>query len=106
MQLELIRITAVTGFVLVAVQDLRLGFDFEVAQLLFQARDRARQLTEIEVDRAELLLQARAGNAGFAGDVQNLVEKVCADESHFLPLRASPTITDCGYTPAPSKQLL
>jgi hypothetical protein len=70
----------------VAVQDLRFGFDFEVAELLFEARDGARQLTEVEVDRAQLLLQARAGNAGFAGNIQELIEKLCVDASHFLPL--------------------
>ncbi len=36
-ELQRIEIAAVSGFVLVTVQDLRLGFDFEVTQLLLQA---------------------------------------------------------------------
>ena len=35
-ELQRIEVTAVAGLVLVTVQDLRLGFDFEVAQLLLQ----------------------------------------------------------------------
>ena len=75
----------------------RLGFDLEVAQLLLQARDGARQLTEVEVDRAQLLLQARAGNAGFTGDIQELVEKVSVDASHFLPLGGSNGLAARGH---------
>ena len=36
-ELQRIEVAAVSGFVLVTVQDLRLGFDFEVTQLLLQA---------------------------------------------------------------------
>ena len=36
-QLQRIEVAAVSRFVLVTVEDLRLGFDFEVAQLLLQA---------------------------------------------------------------------
>src|SRR6185437_5896872 len=40
-------------------------------------------LAQVEVDRAELLLQARASNAGFAGDVEQLVEKIRVHARHL-----------------------
>ena len=71
------------GLVLVAVQDLRLGLDLELAQLLLQARHRARQLAQIEFDRAELLLQPRARDADLAGVVEQLIEQLGADARHL-----------------------
>ena len=53
-----------------AMQDLRFGFQLELAQLFLQARDRAAELGEVELDRADLLLQARAEDADFAGVVE------------------------------------
>ncbi len=49
-ELERIELAAVRAFVLVLVQDLRLGLDFETAQLLLQARHRARQFTQVEIE--------------------------------------------------------
>ena len=86
-ELERIEVAAVrAGLVLVPVQDLRLGLDLEVAQLLLQARHRARQLAEVEVERAELLLEAGARDAGFARDVEQLVEQLGVDARHFHAL--------------------
>ena len=68
------------------VQDLRFSLDFQAAQLLLQTGHGARQLAEVEVERAELLLQARARDAGLAGDVEQLVEQLGVDSRHFLAL--------------------
>ena len=59
-QLQRIEFLPVPGLVVVPVQDLRLGLHLELAQLLLQARDGARELAQIELDRAQLLLEARA----------------------------------------------
>jgi len=40
------------------IENLRFGFDLETSQLLFEARHRARQLRQIEVDRVHLLVEA------------------------------------------------
>ena len=69
------------------VQHLRFGLDFEAAQLLLEARDRARQLRQIEVDGIDLLVEPRAENAHFAGVVEHGVEQVRIDPRHFHPLR-------------------
>jgi len=76
----------VRALVLVLVQDLRLGLDLEAAQLLLQARHRARQLAQVEIEAAELLFQARPSDARFAGNVEQLVEQVRVHARHFLAL--------------------
>jgi hypothetical protein len=86
-ELQRIEIAAVRRVALVAMQDLLLGLDLEIAQLFLQARDRARQLAEVVVDRGDLLLEARAADADFAGVVQQLVEQVGVDARHLLAIR-------------------
>src|SRR5256886_12438769 len=85
-ELERIELAAVRAFVLVLVQDLRLGLDLETAQLLLEARHRTRQLTEVEIERAELLLEARTRNARLARDVQHLVDQIRVHARHLLAL--------------------
>src|SRR5207302_1508849 len=91
-ELEGIELAAVLrAFVIVLVQDLRLGLDLETAQLLLEARHRARQLAQVEIERAELLLEAGARNARFARDVEELIEEA--------GIAAGPTWTGlpCGW---------
>jgi len=76
----------VRAFVLVLVQDLRLGLDLETAQLLLEARHRARQLPQVEIERAELLLEARTRNARLTRDVQHLVEQIRVHARHLRAL--------------------
>ena len=78
-ELERIEVAALALLFLVAMQDLRLGFELELAQLLLQARHRARQLADVEIDGADLLLEARARDARFAGIVEQLVEQFGVD---------------------------
>ena len=85
-QLERIELAAVAALVLVPMQDLRLGLDFQAAQLLLQTGHRARQLAEVEVNGAELLLEACACDARFAGDVEQLIQQVRVHARHFLAL--------------------
>src|SRR5262249_52803605 len=83
-ELERIEVAAVRAdLLLVLVQDLRLGLDLEMAQLLFETRHRARELAEIEIERAELLLQAGARDARLARDVEKLIEKIGVDARHL-----------------------
>ncbi len=65
------------------IQHLRLGLHFQAAQLLLQARHRARQLREIEIDRVDLLIQARAEYADLAGIVQHGIEQIRIHSRHF-----------------------
>ncbi len=85
-QFQRIELRAVTRLGLVPVQNLRLGLHLELAQLLLQSRDRARQLPEIEFDRTELLLQPCARDAHLAGAVEQLVEQLGADTRHLDPV--------------------
>ena len=85
-ELERIEVRAARVLFLVAVQDLRFGFELELAQLLAQARDRAAEFGEVELDRAHLLLEARAEDADFAGVVEQLVEQVGVDARELLAL--------------------
>ena len=68
------------------MQDLRFGFELELAQLFLQARDRARQLAHVEVDGADLLFEARARDARFAGIVEQLVEQFRVDARELGPI--------------------
>ena len=61
------------------MQDLRFGFELELAQLFLEARHRARQLADVEVDGADLLFEARARDARFAGIVEQLIEQLRVD---------------------------
>jgi hypothetical protein len=78
-ELERIELAARALLFLVTMQDLRLGLELELAQLLLQARHRARQLADVEVDGADLLLEARARDARFAGVVEQLVQQLGVD---------------------------
>ena len=49
-EFQRVEILAAARFLVVAMQDLRLGLDLELAQLFLQARDRARKLAEVELD--------------------------------------------------------
>ena len=82
-ELERVEVAAVRGLGLVAVEDLLLGLDLEVAQLFLQARDGARQLAEVVVERADLLFEPRATDADFAGVVEQLVEQLGVDARHL-----------------------
>jgi hypothetical protein len=83
-QFERIKIGAMAAaFLLVAVQDLRLGLDLELAQLLFQARHRARQLAQVEIDRSQLLFESRARNADLAGGIEHLIEELGIHARHL-----------------------
>ncbi len=86
-QLERIEVAPMSALLLVPVKNLRLSFDFQAAQLLLQTCDRARQLAEVEVYRAELLLEARASDAGFAGNVEQLIEQIRVHARHFNAFR-------------------
>src|SRR4029077_12255543 len=87
-ELERIELAAVGALVLVLVQDLRLGLDLELAQLLLERSHRARKLAQVEVERSELLLEARPCDAGLTRDVQQLIEELRIDARHFLALPA------------------
>ena len=68
------------------MQDLRFGLELELAQLFLQARDGARQLADVEVDGADLLFEARARDARFAGIVEQLVEQLGVDARELGPI--------------------
>ncbi len=76
---ERIEIALLSALFLVAMQDLRFRLELELAQLFLETRDRARQLAHVEVDRADLLLEARTRDARFAGIVEQLVEELRID---------------------------
>ena len=78
-ELERIELAARALLFLVAMQDLRLGLEFQLAQLLLEARDGARQFADVEIDGADLLFEAGARDARFAGIVQQLVEQLGVD---------------------------
>ncbi len=86
-QFQRIEVGTRTGLGLVPVQDLRLGFDFQLGQLLLQARHRARQLGEVELGGGQLLLDARTRDAHLAGLVQQLVQQFGIDARHLGALR-------------------
>src|SRR5207237_7178499 len=76
-ELEGIELAAVLrAFVIVLVQDLRLGLDLETPQLLLEARHRARQLAQVEIERAELLLEAGERNPRFGRAVEERIEEL------------------------------
>ena len=85
-ELERVEVVAPRAGIDVAMQDLRLGLDLELAQLVLQALHDAAELGEVEVDRRHLLLEARAIDADLAGDVQHVVEEVGVDARHFAAL--------------------
>jgi hypothetical protein len=96
-ELQRIEVAAMSGLILVTVQNLRLGLDLQAAQLLLQTDDGTRQLAEVEVDRAQLLLQARAGNAGLTGDVEQLIEQVRVHAGHLGTLGLAHRLAAGGY---------
>ena len=87
-ELERVEVAAMrcTALFLVAMEDLRFGLDLEIAQLILQAGDRARQLAKVEIDRAELLLEPRARDADLAGGIEHLIEQLRIDAGHLGPI--------------------
>ena len=75
-ELERIEVVAARAGIHVPMQDLRLGLDLELAQLVFQALNDAAEFRQVEVDRRHLLLEPRAVDAHLARDVQHVVEQV------------------------------
>ena len=82
-ELERVEVVAPRARIHVAMQDLRLGLDLELAQLVLQALHDAAELGEVEVDRRHLLLEPRAVDADLARDVQHVVEEVGVDARNF-----------------------
>ncbi len=76
----------------VAMQDLRFGLELELAQLLLETRHRSREFADVEIDGADLLFEARPRNAGFAGIVEQLVEKLGVDTREFGTIRPAPRV--------------
>ena len=98
-ELQRIEVGATRMLFLVPMQDLRFGLQLQLAQLLFQARHGAAELGEVELDRADLLLQPRAEDADFAGVVEQRVEQVGVDAREFLAflrLRLAARQRQCG----------
>ncbi len=85
-QFERIEIIPPRFDILVPMQYLRFGLDFQAAQLLLQARHGSRQLGQIEIDRIDLLIEAGAKDADLAGIVEHGVEQVGIHARHFHPL--------------------
>ena len=83
-ELERIEVLAPRMLFLMPMQDLRFGLELELAQLILEARHRAAELGEVELDRAHLLLETRAEDAHFAGVVEQRVEQVGVDAREFL----------------------
>ena len=86
-QLERIEVVAPRFHVLVAIADLRLGLDLQTPQLFLEARHRAREFRQIEVDGIDLLIETRAENAHLTGIVEHGVEQIRIDARHFHPFR-------------------
>ena len=89
-ELERIEVALLALLFFEAMQDLRFGFELELAQLLLEARDGARQLADVEVDGTDLLFETGARDARFAGIVEQLVEQFGVDA------RELGTIGRCG----------
>ena len=85
-ELERIEIAMAWILVLVSESDLRLRLQFELAQLFAQARNCLRQLAQVEVDGAELLLEPSAEDADLAGVVQQALEQRGVDARELAPL--------------------
>ena len=71
------------------MQDLRLGFGLQVAQLLAQARDGCPELAQMKLDRVQLLLEARLKDADLAGAVEKRIEERGIDARRFGALAPS-----------------
>jgi len=72
----------------VAMQDLRLGLDLELAQLVLQALHDAAELGEVEVHGRQLLLEPRPVDADLARGVQHIVEEFRVDARDLAAIRA------------------
>ena len=72
------------GLLVVSMQHLRLGLNLELAQLLLQAGDGAREFREVEIHQAELLFEARARDAHLTGMVEQFIEQLGADDFDWL----------------------
>ena len=86
-ELERIEVAAAALLFFVAMQDLRFGLELELAQLFLEARHGARQLTDVEVDGADLLLETGARDARLAGIVEQLVEQFGVDARQLGTIR-------------------
>ena len=82
-ELERIEVALLALLFFEAMQDLRFGFELELAQLFLEARDGARQLADVEVDGTDLLFETGARDARFAGIVEQLVEQLGVDAREF-----------------------
>ncbi len=69
-----------------AVHDLRFGLDLELAQLVAQPGNRRLQFHDMEVEGADLLVEARMVDADLAGRVEQVLEQVGVDAREFLAL--------------------
>ena len=86
-QFKRIEVVAPRLDIVMPIQHLRLGLDFQSAQLFLQARHGARQLGQIEIDGIDLLVEARAENAHLAGIVEHGVEQIRIHARHLHALR-------------------
>ncbi len=74
-QLQRVEIAFLPGLGLVAVQDLGLGLDLELAQLVPEADDGLVEFVQVELDLRELLAQAGIRDADLASAVQQLLQQ-------------------------------
>ncbi len=88
-QLERIEVVAPRFRVLMPIENLRFGFDLQAAQLFLEARYRARQFGQIEVDRVHLLIETSPEDAHLSGVVQHGVEQIGIDTGHLHAFRRS-----------------
>ena len=87
-EFQWIEIVAARALIDVPVQDLGLGFDLELAQLVLQALHHAAEFCQVEIHGRKLLLESRAENADFACRVQHVVEEFGVDPRDFSAIRA------------------
>ncbi len=69
-----------------AVHDLRLGLDLELAQLVTQSRNCCLEFRNVEVKSSDLLIQSRVVDADFAGCVEQVFEQIRVDARELLAL--------------------
>ena len=74
------------AILLVPRQDLGLGLDFHLPQLLAQPDHRLVQFCQVELDLTDLLLEPAVVNADFAGRVQQVLEQPRVDLRKIAPL--------------------
>ena len=85
-ELQRVEVLAALAVLLVTEQYLRLGLHLELAQLLAQARHRAPEFRQVELDRGQLLLDAGAEDARLARVVEQVVEQLRIDPGELVTL--------------------